>query len=220
MNSFPSVFISHVREKRMVTGTPVTTAEVDVVLFQILWKGTSERCHPRLTETAQALMHPPIYHDHAAKKTQTHITFQRFTQELEKRLSLMREENNFPANSPAVLLMDNVSSQIDKSKLARINSPIGFTIYHVADTHLYVLLGLPKRSHALNSGGQLDNRTLRDTCRQKAKLRLLEHCIAISDTLIAPSTPFQAGAPVYRCRCHERAYSQTMANIMGLPMDL
>mmetsp|Transcript_89511 Transcript_89511/g.155014 ORF Transcript_89511/g.155014 Transcript_89511/m.155014 type:complete len:84 (-) Transcript_89511:309-560(-) len=60
------------------------------------------------------------------------ITFQHLTQELEKRLSLMKQEINLHADSPAVLLIDNVSSHIDKTTLVSVDSPTGFTIYHVA----------------------------------------------------------------------------------------
>ena len=62
-------------------------------------------------------------------------------------------------------------------------------IYHVPGTHIYLLLGLPNRSHMLNSGDQLVNRSLRAHCRQRAKLRLLRHCMDIVDGKIPPGTP-------------------------------
>ena len=88
---------------------------------------------------------------------------------------------------PSVLLVDNVSSHLNYDTLVKIESPTGFHIYHVPGTHIYLLLGLPNRSHMLNSGDQLVNRSLRAHCRQRAKLRLLRHCMDIVDGKIRES---------------------------------
>ena len=90
---------------------------------------------------------------------------------------------------PSILLVDNVSSHLNYDTLVKIESPRGFHIYHVPGTHIYLLLGLPKRSHMLNSGDKLVNRSLRAHCRQRANLRLLRHCMHIVDGKIPPRTP-------------------------------
>ena len=63
-----NVHISHSNEKRMVTGSPITDIEGNVFLFQILWKGTSVRCHPKIGETLKPFISDLVVHDHAKKK--------------------------------------------------------------------------------------------------------------------------------------------------------
>ena len=119
--------------------------------------------------------------------------------ELDGRLAQVKAEYDLPPDSPGVLLIDNVSSHINKEVLRSIKSPTGFTIYHVVGTHVYLLMGLPNRSHCLNSGDQMVNKTLRDTCRQKAKLRLLKHCLKIADGMLTPGTPLDMTEVTCRC---------------------
>ena len=45
-----NVFIAHGKEKRAVTGTPITNVAGQVILFQILWKGGSARCHVKIND--------------------------------------------------------------------------------------------------------------------------------------------------------------------------
>ena len=106
----------------MVTGFPVTSGDGETVLFQILWEGKTERTHRRLTGKTQALMRPAIYHDHAFQKTQTHATFERFMKELDGRLAKVKAEYNLPPDRPVVLLIDNVSSHVNKEELCSIKS--------------------------------------------------------------------------------------------------
>ena len=142
-----NVFMSCSREKRMVTGGPVTNELGEVVYFQIIWKGTSERCHPRFSDRMKALMHPAIHHDHAAKKTQTHETFTRLLKELDAELQAVKQSSSLPLDLPSIMLIDNVSSHINFEELKKVACHAHFNIYHVPGTHIYLLLGLPNRSH-------------------------------------------------------------------------
>ena len=53
---------------------------------------------------------------------------------------------------------------------------------------MYLFLGIPNRSHVLNSGDQLVNVTLRSQIRQRSKFRLLRHCMAIKEGRVPPGT--------------------------------
>ena len=184
-----NVFISCSGEKRMVTGGPVTNELGKVVYFQIIWKGTPERCHPHFSDRMKALMHRAIHHDHAAKKTQAHETFTRLLKELDAELQAVKQSSSLPLDVPSIMLIGNVSSHINYEELKKVACHAHFDIYHVPRTHIYLLLGLPNRSHMLNSGDHLVNKMLRAHCRQKAKLRLLRHCMDICDGKIPAGTP-------------------------------
>jgi hypothetical protein len=117
-----NVFLSLSREKRMVTGGPVSNASGAIVYFQIIWKGKSNRCHPRFNNRTQHFMHPCIHHDHAVKKTQTHDTFMRFCKDLDCSLLEVKKQASLPLDMPSVLLVDNVSSHLNYDTLVKIES--------------------------------------------------------------------------------------------------
>ena len=79
-------------------------------------------------------------------------TFMRLCKDLDCSLLEVKKQASLPLDMPSVLLVDNVSSQLNYDTLVKIKSPTGFHIYHVPGTHIYLLLGVPNRSHMLHSG--------------------------------------------------------------------
>ena len=153
----------------------------ELFLFQILWKGSTERCYPKIGDTLKAHVSPLIYHDHAKKKTQNHATFLRLVDQIVKRAREVIAAAGLPMDTPIVVVIDNVPSHIDRNALVKLE----LHIYRVAGT----ILGLPNRSHVLNSGDHLINVTCRAHVRQRSKLRLLRHCMKIAEGKLAKGTP-------------------------------
>jgi transposase len=61
------VYVVCAREKRQVTASPWTTKSGELLGMQIIWRGLTPACHPRLTSPS----HVSMYHTHAKKKCQT-----------------------------------------------------------------------------------------------------------------------------------------------------
>lgn len=64
------------REKRACSGTPVTSRSGEIILFQVIFKGTTERCHP------EGDAPPKMYFDHAKAKNQTAATWMRLLEKV------------------------------------------------------------------------------------------------------------------------------------------
>ena len=88
-------------------------------------------------------------------------------------------------------LVQLVLTCIDFDALTKVVPHSWFTVYHIPGIHTYFLMGFPDRSHMLNSGDQLANRSLKASCRQKAKVHLLCPCMDMVDCKIPPGTPLE-----------------------------
>ena len=60
--------------------------------------------------------------------------------------------------------------------------------YIFLDRNVYLLSGLPNRSHALNSGDQLVKKSCQHHVCQRAELCLVQHCVDIVDGTIPHKT--------------------------------
>ena len=88
-----NVFIAHGKEKHAVTRTPVTNMAGQVILFQILWKGKSARCHAKISGALCPHISKVIVQDHARCKTQTRATFEALCKHIiEKCTEILRSE--------------------------------------------------------------------------------------------------------------------------------
>lgn len=64
------------REKRSCSGTPVTSRAGEIIMFQVIFKGTTTRCHPEVDQPAR------MYFDHARSKNQTGATWMRLLEKV------------------------------------------------------------------------------------------------------------------------------------------
>ena len=56
-------------EKRMITRSPVADPDGNIFLFQLLWKGTTDLCHLKMSPVAAALhISSLIVQDHATHR--------------------------------------------------------------------------------------------------------------------------------------------------------
>ena len=156
-----------------------------MMVFQTLWKGKSDQCEPKIPEGAAKLMSSIVFHDHAPNKTQTQDTFKRLLKQIEQKAAAICKVDGLPHGIPCVMVVDNVSSYFDKDEIMKLAD----CLYKFLDLNVYVLTGLPNRSHALKSGDQFINKSCRNHIRQRAKLRLVRHCVDIADGRIPPKTP-------------------------------
>lgn len=183
-----NVHISLMGKKEQVTATPVTNAE-EVVVVQVIWKGTTEGCHARVPEVVKPHISPKNFESHAVRKNQTHATFFELLDEINKRVRGVKVKLGVPADYPIVVVIDNVPSHIDKEEVEPVvGQKVCKHLYVARRSGIYLYHGLPWRSHELNSGDFLINKSLRDHIRRRTKLRVLHHAIAISEGKVAPGT--------------------------------
>lgn len=120
-----------------------------VLLFQIIWKGKSTQCHVRHIQPA---WDPRIYHDHAVKKVQTTLSFNRMLDKVATALVGRRRDLGLAASFPAVIIMDNAPSHsqhlLQQPASPQKPSPHLFQV----TTHptLWVWFTLKNRSHTQN----------------------------------------------------------------------
>lgn len=166
-----SVLILGCKEKRMVTGTPCTTPDGNLLLFQIIWRGISDRVHPKVPG-----LDPRIVHFHAPRKCQTAVTFGSLLQLIDQRLASTRRRLGMPvpkltggcsssipglqSSHPGIVVCDNAPSHLLSLTAVQGGQKYSPHLYRFSDS-LYVYLTLKNRSHMLNSGDQFINRSIR-----------------------------------------------------------
>ena len=118
------------REKRNLTGTPCVARSGNLVLFQLIWKGTTSACHAKgglgdsrlyqvCSGASQVLCPPP--QDHAVCKTQTGDTWCTFLDQLALALVAYHKAEGLPQLYPAVVLIDNAPSHIRDGTLKPVD---------------------------------------------------------------------------------------------------
>ena len=173
------IFITAAREKRSVTASPVTMADGQLLMVQVIWKGVSPQCHPRCPFSQDTR----IFHDHAPKKVQSTETFGNLLRETNKRLQQIRCQEGLPEDQPSILIMDNAPSH----NPSLFKSPEGtlkrFTSLFQVTAHpsMWIITTLPNRSHVMNSGDQFINLGLRRMVRASAKRRIAHHFLEIHE---------------------------------------
>ena len=75
-----------------------------MVAMQVIWRGKSARCQPRVPPPPGVLM------THAVHKVQTRDTFLEFIQFIQRQLVNVRQDAGLDAGEPAVVVLDNVVS--------------------------------------------------------------------------------------------------------------
>ena len=180
-----AVYVVNDKDKRQVTGNPVVNRRGDCPVFQIIWRGKTQRCVPRceaVEGTSSA-----IYHDYAPKKCQTAATWARLLGRIAEWASAKRKDRGLVETFPAVLGVDNVASHM-KDTCVRVgaSSHLYGCLHH---TGLYLYFGLPGVSHLCNRGDQLVNSSLRRTVRQQTKLRAMTHSLQVCFCMHSHVTP-------------------------------
>ncbi len=128
-------------DKRQITATPVTARTGEVVQLQLLWRGKSTLCHPRGQEP-----HAVIYHDHTEKKMQNTGSFVTLLKRTAAALVAHRQRHALHADTPAILVVDNVSSHNPTvmEEVGGIHK--SSRLYKARDCNqLYLFFGLPNR---------------------------------------------------------------------------
>lgn len=152
------------REKRSITGSPVISRSGHCLGFQMLWKGTTDRCHPtralpgfssKALHPTQPPHHPAIWFDHTASKMQTRDSFNRLLGQVDRRLPMWRATHGLPRLFPALLVLDNAPAHHgeDLQPLQR-----GRDLPHLWQSchfpSIYILFTRANRSHVMNPGDQ------------------------------------------------------------------
>lgn len=135
------VRIAGSNDKRQITATPVTARTGEVLVLQLLWRGNTERCHPRHQQA-----HCTIYHDHTEKKMQNTASFLTLLKRTAAALAEQRIRHGLPPDMPGIMVVDNVSSHNQA-----ILDPVGgvhsscrlFKARNCQELYLY--FGLPNR---------------------------------------------------------------------------
>ena len=65
--------ITYSNEKRMIMRSPITDPDGNIFLFQLLWKGTTELCHLKMSPAVALHISSLIVHDHATHRSHPQI---------------------------------------------------------------------------------------------------------------------------------------------------
>jgi hypothetical protein len=107
-------------------------------------------------------MDPRVVHHHAPKKTQTTTTFLQLLTAVDTKMASVRRRTNLPSEQPCIIVVDNAPSHCSLpvviGGIRQCDKLVRFS-----DT-CFLYLTIKNRSHFLNSGDQLINRTLRQVC--------------------------------------------------------
>lgn len=132
--------------------------------------------------------HDAIYQDHSRTKYQVVATFARLLARVNEAVQVFCGEFSFPS---LYLLPQSVKASKGLTGIALLTldgapahhkedlmTPFGQHLFR-SQLHpdIFIFFTLPGRSHTLQVGDKLVNKTLRDHTRRAAKLRLLEHCL-------------------------------------------
>lgn len=185
-----NVHVNLMGTKGQVTATPVTSRS-GLLFVQIIWKGETVGCHAKVPAHLKPLISSKVFESHAPKKNQTAETFRELLEEISKRAAPEKSKLGLPANFPLVVVMDNVPSHKKSGELTWVEGPTKKS-RHLYTSHVlgvYAFMGLPWRSHELNSGDFLVNKALRDHVRRETKLRVVNHVMKIVGRKVDPGTP-------------------------------
>ena len=171
-------------DKRQATGTPVLSMSGNIITVQIIWRGTTQKCHVELPD--EVVVDPRIYHTHSPKKCQTGCTFEDLLVRVLQDLDVVRTKYCLGSQSPALIVMDHVMSH-DKNQLEKVQGrTFCQKLFKWSNRPLYVWLTIPNRSHLCNPGDQMVNRSLRTTIRSACPGREIRHAMNVHDRA-APS---------------------------------
>jgi hypothetical protein len=123
---------------------------------------------------------PIIRHMTSATKYQTRTTFLELLRHLSTVAKERRIDLDLAADQPVVLVVDNASSHCGDFMESMESSNFGKLAYKFKeDETIIVFYTLPRRTHTLQSGDQMINKSLRAYTRRQAKLRVLQHTVAV-----------------------------------------
>ena len=77
-------------DKRQATCTPVFSMRGNIITVQIIWRGTTQKCHVKLPDAVA--VDPRIYHTHSPKKCQTGSTFEDLLVRVHQDLDVVRSK--------------------------------------------------------------------------------------------------------------------------------
>ena len=161
-------------------------------MLQIIFKGKSERCIVKHDGTQ---LDGRIYFDYAVKKTQTSTTFHRLLQEVQRRHVVRAQSLGFPPDTPLLVVIDNAPSHctMEASVQGAVARHSVWLTQPKDIPNLFIMLTSKNRSHELTSGDQLINLNFRTHVRQSAKLRVMNHFLAVRRGKLPPGTPLDVG---------------------------
>ena len=161
---------------------------------------------------------PRIVFDYAPKKTQTGVTFLRLIENLEKRHRERNVERGLDGDTPMVVIVDNAPSHCvaDVENIPRATRQSLWLSKVNGLSHVYLIMTRKNRSHELNSGDQLINLSFRSHLRQTAKLRVMNHFLAVRRGKIPPATPLDVGEATMKALLVEWCTSWMNLNLTPL----
>lgn len=160
-------------DKRQITCTPMVSAAGELVSMQLIWRGTSRRCH------GSGLYHPAVFQQHSGKKMQNRATFAELLKDLRKKVTDTLVRDNLTPSLPMVVIVDNVSSHVLETMVPCQGVKTAAGLWRV-DSGTYLFFTLANRSHTLNVGDQTLNLVLRSHLKRSSKMFVLQHSLEVA----------------------------------------
>ena len=171
-------------DKRQATCTPVLSVSGNIITVQIIWRGTTQKCHVKLPDGVA--VDPRINQTHLPKKCQTGSTFEDLLVRVHQDLDVVRTKYCLGSQFPALIVMDHVMSN-DNNVLEKVRGrTVCPKLFKWSKGPLYVYFTIRNRSHLCNPGGQMVNQSLRTTIRSACRGREIRHAMNVHDRA-APS---------------------------------
>ena len=166
-------------DKRQPTCTPVLSMSGNIITVQIIWRGTTQKCHDKIPDGV--VVDPRIYQTHSAKKCQTGSPIEDLLVRVHQDLDVVRTKYCLGSNFPALIVMDHVMSH-DRNQLEKVQGrTFCLKLFKWSKGPLYVYFTSRNRSNLCNTGDQMVSRSLRTTIRSACRGRQIRHAMNVHD---------------------------------------